>query len=611
MLNGMARAVYLNSLLKPIFIFMFIRFFTTLLLLAVATNITCQVIPQPGAKLNYTQVMFEYEKVSGSGYYLIQITEDTSGASFERNVLEKSDSATATLITNLQFGKKYQWRYAGVKNGQRLAWKGPYHFEILTDTLLYKNLVNLVITKNDSDANAGGLILNDCTHSITDRNGNLVWFLQKVDWHLTFAKKNMEVKPQIFDLRLTPYGTITYLADSAPQECDLSGKKLWKAPNDNKVSGRGGEGYNHDFKRLPNGHYMVLGNETWRKLPPYNDTGVIRRKYSTRRVFDGAEFASVEFATVMEYDKKGKLVWSWNSQNYLDPDPLQPWRTNAQSDWDELAHVNAFSTDKNNEYVYVGFRNISRIVKVEKSTGKVVDSWGQQWPGGEARNKLPIHRQHDANYLDDSTLAVFNSNDYPGYDSFSRAIVFSTRHEDNGRIVWSFDCDFDSLDRHASRNGGNIDRLKNGNFLICMGNMNRIFEVTPGKKIVWAETIKTTGKIGDIYFHRLYRAHYVSSLYPCYFAFQTMEDTVQSGRPQVHIKIFNKGSESDSYHIKVSAVSGKYTQQFNTASFNPSNSATYEIQPDKPLARGDKIIVTVSSITNPDFVRSNKLEVNK
>ncbi len=569
-----------------------------------------QILPAQGAKLNYTQVMFEYPAVKDADGYILQLADDTTGVAFDHYLVEQRDSATATLVTNLQFGKRYKWRYAGSKNGQPIAWMGPYQFQIMADSLINSNLVSNLITTNDA-TNAGGLIINDCTRTITDRTGKIVWYLDKIQWHVLFKKRNLELKPQIFDLRLTPSGTITYLADSIPVETDLNGNKLWKAPNDGKVSGASAESYNHDFKRLPNGHYLVLGNELWRKLPHYRDTLAIQKKYPNRKLMDSREYGQVEFGTVIEYDKNGKLIWSWNSQNYFDSDALSQRMGSIQPDFELKAHINAVSIDSKNEYAYVGFRNISRIVKVEKKTGRVVDSWGLKLPTGGVKNEVLLHQQHDANILEDGSLAVFNSNDYPGSDSFSRAVIFSTQPADDGKVLWSYDCNFESLDRHADRNGGNVDELKNGNLLVCTGNMNHIFEVTRGKKIVWENTIKPNGKVGDIYFHRLYRAHYISSLYPCYFVFQTGADKVSEKTPTFNLKIFNKGSENDSYQVKVYSMSGVFYKQFITATVAANQSLIVEVKPDKFIAAGDKIEVAITSKTNPDFERKGEIQVVK
>ena len=43
------------------------------ILVTLALNCQGQVMPAPGAKLNYNQVMFEYEKVKEAGIYLVQV----------------------------------------------------------------------------------------------------------------------------------------------------------------------------------------------------------------------------------------------------------------------------------------------------------------------------------------------------------------------------------------------------------------------------------------------------------------------------------------------------------------------------------------------------------
>jgi len=563
--------------------------------------------------------MFEYEPVTGASVYKIQLTDDTTDINFNHPMLDLQDSATATLVSNLVFGRKYLWRYAGIVTGRQQEWRGPFNFEIDMDSFVNRKIVDLVVDLNDTTANARGLIINDATHTIVDRTGKLVWYLPGVNWFykltqwsksingISTTTKSVAITPAVSDLRLTPFGTVTYLTDSSASEHTLDGQLLWKAPNDGKVSGMGGESYNHDFKRLPNGNYAVLGNKLWRKLPPYTDTLAVKKKYFERSTFLGQEYAKVEFGTVIEYDKQGNIVWSWCSDSYFDNDPMQPVIGNSETDYELKAHVNAFSIDRKNEFAYLGFRDVSRIVKVEKSTGKVVDSWGLKLPSGWAQHAVNMHMQHDANILDDGNLAIFNNNDYPGRDSTPVVIVISPK--DSGKIIWQFDCSFDSLNKRATRNGGNVDQLNNGNFLVCLGNVDRIIEVTRDKKIVWQGSVHTKEFQGATYSHRLYRAHYVSSLYPCYFTMQIYEDTLRSKAPAINIRIFNKGSESDSYEVKVTSKSGKFNQQFDSGILSPNHSVTCAIKRDKHMKKYDFLFVNVTSKTNPDFVRKVTVEI--
>lgn len=571
-----------------------------------------QVLPLPGARLCYTQVMFEYEKVKGAAMYVVQVAEDTPRSSFDHCLIEQRDPATATMISGLDFGRKYKWRYAGIIDGREPMWRGPWQFSIDSNMLMRLGLYDLTVTTDDTAANAGGLIVNDGTFTITDRTGKIVWCLPKINWQPHAARASvvtdssidqvlkLEFRPSIMDLRLNLYGTITYLADSDIVECDLSGNKLWEKHHCPPPSEMGENAYNHVFMRMPGGHYMALGNEGWRKIPAHIDSALSRKKYASRDTFDGTEYAGVDFGTVLEYDKKGDLVWSWNSEDYLDRYGSTAPRHNPEL----LAHINALSEDRDHQFVYLGFRYISRIVKVEKSTGRVVDSWGGQTAVGVGPvHRADIHLQHDATILDDGTVLVFNNNDYPGSDSIPRVVIFSQRPDSSGQVVWRYDYDMPPATRGLARSRGNAELLKNGNVLVCTGTVGTIFEVTKDKKIVWEASYKLRDVPGYDFSHPLYRAYYVSSLYPCYFTFTTDKDTVTKASPEFGIRIFNKGSESDAYNVKILMGPGQVEKEFTTPPMAPDSSMPFEIKPDKQLLKGHKIEISISSKTNPDLVR--------
>jgi Arylsulfotransferase (ASST) len=587
-----------------------------LLLFVMACLGNAQIIPAPGARLNYTQVMFEYEKIKGAAVYLLQVAEDGNDTSFNNCLVAQYDSATATLVKNLQFGKKYKWRYTGLVNGKEPVWHGPYRFETEEEVLFKKKLLNITVTTNDSTANAGGLIVNDATHTAIDRNGKTVWFLPKIPWSFDVVKKpvipnapqskqEIEIKPAVLDLRITPYGTVTYLTDSSLTETDLAGKILWKKHASPPVSDIGEEYYNHVFFRMPNGHYIALGREQWRKMPPDCDFE-LRTKYPNKKVFNGVKYGAVEFGTIIEYDKKGKVFWSWNSQDYLDKDPLTAMNPDPQFNFVLQAHANALSVDAKNEFVYMGFRDIDRIIKIEKKTGKVVNSWGPWWPlGGGPLNPLNLHKQHDAAILNNGNMAVFNNNDYMNGDSIPAIVIFSQQPGHDGEVIWKYDYDLDSVGRRKGRSGGNVDQLKNGNLLVCTGTVGSIIEITMAKRIVWQANVLFNDVWGYKYDWRLYRAHYISSLYPCYFTYQTNADTISKTDAQLDIKIFNKGSESDAYQIKILSPSGQVLWQVITDTVSANHSAIKGIQSFKPRNGEHKIEVVVSSLTNPDLERKS------
>lgn len=163
--------------------------------------------------------------------------------------------------------------------------------------------------------------------------------------------------------------------------------------------------------------------------------------------------------------------------------------------------------------------------------------------------------------------------------------------------------------RKKGRTGGNVEQLKNGNFLVCTGTDNSIFEVTKDKKIVWKAEIAPIEKPINDYTYRLYRAHYLSSLYPCYFTFQTDEDTISKKSGRIGLKVFNEGSEKDDYEVKVLSATGEVAEEFTTGTLDAGGAQTFEIKPHKKFLKGHQIEVSVSSKTNTDLVRKSTIIV--
>ena len=74
-------------------------------MLLVARCCVAQINPAEGARLNYNQVMFEYDKLPGASVYLVQVDYDSVASAFVAPVVEQRDSATATMISGLAFAK--------------------------------------------------------------------------------------------------------------------------------------------------------------------------------------------------------------------------------------------------------------------------------------------------------------------------------------------------------------------------------------------------------------------------------------------------------------------------------------------------------------------------
>ena len=564
------------------------------------------IMPQPGAKLNYTQIMFEHPQVTGADEYLVEVALNNGNNPFASPLVRQNDSSTAIMISGLEFGKKYVWRYAAMHNHKLLTLNGPYNFEILNNALVDKKQYRVRVTQNDTAANAGGLIMLDMGRCI-DRNGNFVWFFPPEP-----AGKGDPLPPPgpmaMGDLRLTPAGTLTLLNGTA-EETDLAGRVLWKAPpavNIATATAKTGPltGYHHCFKKLLNGNYMAMTLNTFAvgdSTPGSDDK------------------PTIAYETIKEFDRYGKLVWNWSSRNYFDSTELAMMLQHKPDlglvNPQPGGHTNAFEADERNGFVYASLRNVSRVIKIDKKTGKVVCAWGDNMNYRGAKNGDGFFlKQHSVTLLHDGSLAVFNNNSYPeaayinlpalgsknvgqpppSGGAVSGIVVFSQPTDTaNSRIVWQYDCRFNDAPNLSAR-GGNVDELYNYNLLVGMGAVNRAFEITRTKRIVWNALIEKYEDY-DTSWHAFpaYNVHYASSLYPCYFTVQT--STGKSNGTQ--IKIFNNGTEDDSYTVGVSTSStGGIKKLISTGTVHPQKSVSVNCPPTGAT-------ITVTSNTNPGFSR--------
>ena len=95
-----------------------------------------EIRPANGARLNYTQVMLEYDEVPGSDSYVISIFQvDRRSEKAPEQLLIKKTSL-ACMISDLQFGKSYSWHYEAYQNDKLIFKSEQFHFSIASSYLV-------------------------------------------------------------------------------------------------------------------------------------------------------------------------------------------------------------------------------------------------------------------------------------------------------------------------------------------------------------------------------------------------------------------------------------------------------------------------------------------
>ena len=213
----------------------------------------------------------------------------------------------------------------------------------------------------------------------------------------------------------------------------------------------------HDFQRLPSGNTLVL---TWELLP----------EDVTRQVRGGFESEGDHRGmlgdTVREITPAGEVVYEWNSWEHLDFEEDRICFLEGREEW---THQNTLNATPEGDLV-VSFRQTDTVGIVDRATGKFRWKWG---PGD-------ISHQHNPTMLDNGRVLLFDNGPHKRGVTHSRVIEIDPA---SNEVAWEYrgDPPISFYSYHIS----GAERQPNGNTLICEGAPGRIFEVTPGKEIVW------------------------------------------------------------------------------------------------------------------------------
>ncbi|MGL5892704.1 MAG: arylsulfotransferase family protein [Bacteroidia bacterium] len=537
-------------------------------------------VPEAGAVLNHTQLMFEYPAVENASSYELIIEEALpgNGNPIWLTVKEHTDRSNAALISGLKFGTRYRWRVIaqGLK-GNSLSKSQPLEFSIVASQFADTTRQRVRILRNQvSDS---GVVSFDFAHTIYNRLGNAVWVLPEVAGKIS---DNDIVR----DLRITPQGTFTFIAGQSVYETDIDGRILWSGANNKAVRKNSGTDYYHgNLIRTAAGNYLTLGNE------------------AVKTPVSGSDSVIINYPYITEYNWLGQQTWMWSSRNYFKQEDILEIPGNGSVPYSK-AFLSSISTDANGQYIYAGFRMLSTVLKIERITGKVIAAYTGQFAN-----------QHDVNFLGGDSLLVFNNNGNAllneGHSSVQLLKVVPGSNE--LITLWEFDLRKDGGSTRNADRYGNAEMLKSGNVLIGGGSLARVFEVNRHKTIVWeavTELYDTKSKRWGEF--QQSSAHYATSLYPCYFTLR--EGIRHLGKTPPYFFLANEGTSADSYVYSVNYTKPGETVLTVTPEQTCVADAGKELRIILPVETYTSTTglaeVRVRSLTNPNFSRKLLVRVN-
>jgi len=293
-------------------------------------------------------------------------------------------------------------------------------------------------------------------------------------------------------MKLSPQGTITALMHKGIYELDYNAKVLWKMPKNAAKHPDSVEYYHHEFTRLANGHYMVLGDEKFEWEKPISPDSNFVLAPDAKPLTGTMPLKTITFGTIVEYDQNNAVVWAWRSSDYF---------RNADACFFKVpqgvvdVHENAFFFDEKKKLIYVSFKGINRVLAVTYPEGKVSDVYGPIYtPGGMSDANEHINTffcgQHSCRISHDGHLYLFNNNNCrPGAWP---TIVMLRQTGNKMERVWEYECNIDYVGIKFPKPyifpiGGNVFELPDGSFLVSMsGPTSCTFIVNKNKQILWS-----------------------------------------------------------------------------------------------------------------------------
>lgn len=451
-------------------------------LLVIAAHLVGQISPQNYAKLNYTEVLFQWETIVNADNYVLEIVDKTENKLF----LKDSFPLSGTIIHHLKWKHKYEWKVSAYAMKKKLFTSPTRSFETLFNYKVDSTRYRHKIIKNSLQTDSL-YILMDNPGVIIDLKGNPVWFYPDTMVARVF---NLKLLNNGDVVAMKPKGVRSANENLVFEELTLDGKKVWQAPNSAGISGDTSEYYHHDFQILANGHYLIVGNQ-----------------------FAKVNGFYVKYGTVIEYDTAKKVVWDWNSKDYLVMMDLE-----AEGVQDHVAHLNSIYLDEKKDELWISFRYLDRVIVLDRKTKKVLRSYGSKLPSGEAQLANGLFRkQHSAQLVGKKQpyLMMYDNRTGKGTDTLSYMLILDI-NANPIKEKYRFPMRFAGGRQSWSESKGDVDQMADSLFLVDMGAIPRTVIIDTTQGIVWQCEHQHRQDANQIWMsvEENYRAHYAPTLYP-------------------------------------------------------------------------------------------------
>lgn len=478
--------------------------------------------PENGSELQYIHVVFEWQQVPEALNYEIEISifEDLSDP-----IRQTMDNSLLYIEKEIiDWDQTYYWRVRPVFALDEVgAWSEIFSFSTGS------SISNASAILFDQDQVQNGLTVFGAFFNyfsaVIDKTGREVWNTGYQD----IVYYNTSLYGDFFGCYLNSQSDYNLPGI----EFSIDSETIWSEPNL--------EFMHHDLIQLPSGNYMGIVETNMMGPIPIGDWSPLFQ--SLGFIADGS---TLEFPWIgdklVEWDKDTKeIVWQWSVFDHFSMSDFDQyggtWNQaylDLHHDW---THVNALIYDESEDAIYISVRHLSRITKIDYSSGEIIWNMGHDMPSGEVSigHELGFSFQHSLQILANGNLLTFdNGNLSPEFrgteHQISRAIEINIDNSDDNfsaELIWEYELPAD-LFGFAS---GNAQKLDNGNVLITtVGGGGRSLEVNYEGEIIWQGEYNLSLPNGAVY-----RATRIPGIHPAEFSILINNYQEHDGRSGVFL----------------------------------------------------------------------------
>ena len=282
-----------------------------------------------------------------------------------------------------------------------------------------------------------------------DSSGEVVWYY--------------ESDTRIAGINRLSNGNLQYhLTDFRTVELDLLGNTVAEyyagdrpyGPVEGGIPIKGAQTLHHQPFEMPTGTFMAFSANAREVENYYTSDSDPEAPRETQLVMGD---------TIIEFDRDGEIVWSWDAWDHLDPyrigyETLEPyWHVRGFPNHADWTHGNGLTYDSSDDSVIINLKHQDALFKIDRTSAEIVWIMGEHtdWPE-HLQSKLltPLgddfqwmYHGHNPRLTERGTIVIydnaafqarpFNESDSVG-ETYSRAVEYEVDEENmTVRQVWA------------------------------------------------------------------------------------------------------------------------------------------------------------------------------